>query len=384
MKILYISSILTIHDYRFLKKLSLNHKVYLVSFKEQAIPDNIKQIEGLTIFHLPIEYFIFKSTDNLAVKMRKAIKNGINFIKRYLYLKYVIKKIKPDIIHAGWVQAAGYIAALSGFHPFVLMPWGCDILNRPHANKKQMNITKYTLNKADRIICDCLEVKNKIIALSGYDENKISIFRWGVDLNLFNPQNRNERIIEKLGWLDKKVVIITRNFEKIYGLDYMAWAIPQVIKDVSEARFIFCGEGEEKQNITDLIKQQNMSDYVYFAGFIEPSYLPHYLNMADIYVSPSLSDGTSISLLEAFACAKAVVVTDVPANLEWVKDADNGYVVRRCDAKALADKIVQLLKDNKLREKMGKKNIAIVKEKANWDKNFEIIEKVYKHLEGVK
>jgi len=380
MKVLYISSILTIHDYRMLKSLALNHSVCLVAFKESELPDNIKQIKGLIIYHLPVKYLMFEQNDNLAVKVIKIVKNNLNFIKKLLYLKRVIKKVNPDIIHAGWIQEDGYFAALSNFHPLVLMPWGSDIFTRPQMNKKQMLITKYTLSKVDKIICDCEAVKKRVIEISGKDENKIAIFRWGVDLNLFNPRNINKEILKKIGWDDKKIVISTRSFEEIYGLEYIAKAVPKIIKEEPDARFIFCGEGSEKEKIVKIVKDLGMKNYVHFAGYVEPLDLPLYLNSADIYISSSLSDGTSISLLEAFACGKPVVVTDVPSNLEWVKDGENGSIVPRRDSEILADKIITILKNEDTRRKMGHKNIEIVRERADWNKNFEIIENVYREV----
>lgn len=380
MKLLYFSNILSIHDYRLLKKIASKFDAYLIAFKYPQIPEDIKNIDNLKIFHLPIEDLLFAPGDNLVTKIKKTLKNQAIFLKKLIYFKNVLKKIKPDIVHAGWVQDTGYITAFSGFHPFVLMPWGCDILTRPQMGKRQMWITKYTLSKADTIACDCGTVKEKIVELSGYDKNKIIIFPLGVDLSLFNPANFKDKLLKKLNWEDKKVVIITRTFEKIYGLNYMIEAIPQIIEKIPDARFIFCGDGTEKQNIEKMIEMLGISDYVYLAGVIEHNSLPVYLNSGDLYVTPSLSDGTSVSLLEAFACAKPVVVTDIPANLELVKDGYNGLIAAVKNSKSLAEKIITLLENDDLRQSMGERNRAVVEEKFNWDKNFEIIERIYEKL----
>ncbi|MFH1453378.1 MAG: glycosyltransferase family 4 protein [Armatimonadota bacterium] len=379
MKILYVSSILTVHDARFLEKLASKYDTYLVTFIENNIPDNIRDIKGLTVFHLPTEYFIFTPRDNIFTKIRKTITYRVNILRKKAFLKNIIKNITPQIVHAGWVQEAGFITALTKFHPFVLMPWGCDILTRPYTGKEQMNMTKYTLKKADKIICDCDEVRNKIIKLANIDKNKITVYRWGVDLDLFKP-SPNGNILKKLGWEGKKVIISTRHFEKIYGLNYLAEAIPQIIKNNPDARFIFCGDGEEKDKILDIIKKAGVSEYVHFAGKVIPQELPSYLNCSDIYVSTSLSDGTSISLLEAFACGKPVAVTGIPSNKELVKDGINGFIMPAGDPKAVSFTISTLLKDSSLRDAMGQANRTQVEERFNWDKNFEIIEEVYKEL----
>lgn len=380
MKILYFSNILTIHDCRMLKKIADKFDAYLVTFKYAQIPEDIKGIKNLTIYHFPVKDFLFLSGDSLLIKIKKILENQIDFLRKISYFKKILKKINPDIVHAGWVQDTGYITTFSGFHPFVLMPWGSDILIRPRLNKRQMWITKYTLLKADMIACDCGTVKEKIVELSGYDKNKIIIFPLGVDLSLFNPANFKDELLKKLNWEDKKVVIITRTFEKIYGLNYMIEAIPQIIEKIPDARFIFCGDGKEKQNIEKMIEMLGISNYVHLAGVIEHNSLPVYLNSGDLYVTPSLSDGTSVSLLEAFACGLPVVVTDIPANLELVKDGENGLIAAVKNPNSLTEKIVTLLENDELRQMMGERNRAIVEENFNWDKNFEVIEKVYREL----
>lgn len=363
-----------------LKEIAGKFDTYLVTFKYPQVPENIKGIKNLTIYHFPVKEARFPPGDSLFVKVKKTLDHQVDFLRKRGYFKKVLIKISPDIVHAGWVQDTGYITALSGFHPFLLMPWGCDVLTLPGISKKYLRITKHVFSKADMVACDCETVKKKIIELSGYDKNKIAIFHFGVDLRLFNPANSKEDLLIKLHWKNKKIVIITRNFEKIYGLNYMIEAAPQIIKEVPDARFIFCGDGEEKQNIEEMIETLGVSNHVYLAGLVEHGMLPVYLNSAAVYVSPSLSDGTSVSLLEAMACAKAVVVTDIPANLELVKDGYNGLTAPVKNSKFLAEKIIVLLKNNDLMRTMGERNRALVEKSFNWDKNFEIIEKIYEKL----
>ena len=79
---------------------------------------------------------------------------------------------------------------------------------------------------------------------------------------------------------------------------------------------------------------------------------------------------------------RPVVVTDVPANLEWVRDGANGLVARREDSKGLSDRITSLLGDEQARTEMSARNIAKVRERADWDANFTLIERFYHELAG--
>lgn len=101
--------------------------------------------------------------------------------------------------------------------------------------------------------------------------------------------------------------------------------------------------------------------FILRAGF----YWKKYLNAADVYVSSYLSDGTSICLLEAMACNLLVVVTDVPAILVWVTDGFNCYVVSRGGSEALANRIIQALRNESIRKAFSEKNLQIAHECAD-------------------
>jgi glycosyltransferase involved in cell wall biosynthesis len=88
--------------------------------------------------------------------------------------------------------------------------------------------------------------------------------------------------------------------------------------------------------------------------------------------------------LEALACGLPVVVTDVPANLEWVEDGINGLVVPRQSSERLAEAIITLLQDEQRAQNMGKNNLKIALERADWDRNFAKLEEIYRRLVGHK
>ena len=117
--------------------------------------------------------------------------------------------------------------------------------------------------------------------------------------------------------------------------------------------------------------------------------MAEYYNASDIYVSTSLSDGTSVAMLEAMACGLPVVVSDVPSNYEWIDNGINGYIITRKDSSVLAERIIKLLNNENLQQEMGQRNLQIAKERADWEKNFDILEGIYQNLvsnskEGIK
>ena len=108
-----------------------------------------------------------------------------------------------------------------------------------------------------------------------------------------------------------------------------------------------------------------------------------YINISDIYVSTSLRDGSSSSLLESMACGLAVVASDIPGNMEWVEEGVNGLIVKKKDPDSIACGINRLLKDDGLRRLISVNNMRKIEEKADFSKNFLKLEAVYRSLSGL-
>jgi len=356
MKIAYLSAGINVYDYRFLEKmLERGHKPIMIScwFDQPNF-----EMNGVPFYYYRPKY--------------------LSKLKIAIFLRSLLREIKPDILHTGYIQTHGFYGALSGFHPRLLMPWGSDVLIEPYQSKTKMEITRYTIKGADMITCDANYVKDKIIALTNYPEKKIVIFPWGVDLNIF--QKRDSNVRKKLGWENNKILIITRKFKPVYGIKYFIEALPTIFNNSSNMRVIFLGSGPLEDDYKRSIRQMGIRDKVFFAGFVNEREMSSYLNAADIYVSTSLSDGTSSSLLEAMACCLPVVVSDLPANSEWVKNNVNGYLVPLRDSEKLGACITKLLACTPLRKKMGTRNLEIAKKRANWDINFSKLENIYETL----
>jgi glycosyltransferase involved in cell wall biosynthesis len=363
--------VLDIHDYRFLTALmKRNYDVYLVSYlskqRYSEVPKMIRDIKELKIIHRKFNF---------------TMKYKLFFPFMILDLRNLIKRIKPDILHTGYVLNDGFLGALSGFHPVLLMPYGSDILIEPERSLLRRMIIKYAIKKADMITCDCETVKNKIIQMTGFEEDKIVIFPWGVELDKFYPDSeKSVRIREKLDWLDNKILIMNRSFKPVYGIQYFIKALPEILSQEPATRVILIGSGILEKQIRSLVTEMKLDGFIKFIGSVPIEEMPHYLNAADVYVSTSLSDGTSLSLLEAMACGLPVVVTEIPANKEWVINGQNGFLVPPKNPGEVSKSVLTLLKNSNLREGMGQKNLSIAKNKADWGKNVEKLEGIYKAL----
>ena len=299
----------------------------------------------------------------------------ISWLLRIIQIRGLIKRVKPDILEAQYVTLYGYLAIASGFHPVVLVVWGSDVLLISKQGRIYRLLTKYSLKKADLVVCDSETVKKELLRL-GTDPVRIRMVYNGIDTQQFSPHPANE-LRDRLG---SPVIISTRALRPIYNIEMLIKAIPLVLKQVPQAAFVIVGDGEQRAYLEGLANSLKVSNNVRFTGWIPNAQLPDYLASSDIYVSTSLSDSTSLSLQEAMACELAPVVTDLPANREWIKDGENGFLVPVNDVATLADRITCLIKDGETREKFGKTNRKIIQQKAEYQKEMSKMEKLYQQL----
>jgi glycosyltransferase involved in cell wall biosynthesis len=373
MRVLYVGDSKSIHDLRFLRKLS--QKKYEVDVLTMI--DDPVRVEGVTYHVMP----------NMRASTGNRLKDDILYLPTVLqwrrHIRALVEETQPDVLHGGWIPQHGFISALSGFHPFLLMPWGSDVLVLPW-NVSRLMRTQYTwtIRKADMITCDAEYVKSRIVELSDYDPNRIVVFPWGVDLSAFNPNVSGDEIRKRLGWEENEVVISTRSLEPIYGMGQLLRAFALLVKKRPEARLLVCGGGSLLADLTTYAEMNGLQEMVRFEGPLNNSDMPKYLAAADLYVSTSLSDGTSLSLLEAMAMNLPVVVSNLPSNREWVRHDVNGLLADPQDILAISQAMNTMLENGEKSRIFGERNLALAIEKADWDVNFGKLESIYRSMTG--
>jgi glycosyltransferase involved in cell wall biosynthesis len=294
------------------------------------------------------------------------LKNGLSLL---LDLRRVIHTSKPDLILAGPIQTAAFLTALVGFHPLVSMSWGYDLLLDAERNSLWRRVTRYTLKRSDAMVGDCVTIRQRAVALGMLDE-RIVTFPWGVDLSHFTPASATEVRPEGVFRL-----ISTRGWEPVYGVEVIARAFviaAQQLKAQSdpELQLIMLGNGSQASLLRQIFIQGGVWEQVSFPGQVSQQDLPRLYQTADLYVSASHSDGSSISLLEALACGRPVVVSDIPGNREWVTPGIQGWWFPDGDAQALAQAILDVVRDRHNLPEIGRAARLLAEQRADWAKNF--------------
>ncbi|MDZ4159774.1 MAG: glycosyltransferase, partial [Anaerolineaceae bacterium] len=310
MRILYFTRDHTPHDHRFLAALAESeHEVFSLRLEQRGsqterrpLPSGARQISW--------------RGGSKAAQLR-------DYPGLLTDLKRVLKEIKPDVVHAGSIQTAAFLTALSGYRPLVSMSWGSDLLMDADRSPWSRWVTVYTLRRSAVMIADCQTVQRKAEAF-GFPAERVVLFPWGVDLKHFAPGS-DSGFRQRLGWQEVFVLLSLRAWEPLYGVDNLVRAFARAAVREPCLRLLLLGGGSQAENIRQIISQHKLENRVYCGGQITYQDLPSYYRAADVYISASHSDGSSVSLLEALACGLPVIVSDIPSNLEWIKDGVQGW-----------------------------------------------------------
>ena len=299
-------------------------------------------------------------------------------------LRRVIRQVRPDLIQAGPIQTCAFLTALAGFHPLVSTSWGSDLLLDADRDARYRWATRFTLLRSDALVGDCDTVRRKAIAC-GMRAERIVAFPWGVDLNHFRPERSIFPGEPPTTVPEAKTftLLSTRGWEPVYGVDVIARAFVQAadrLKELGgpELRLLMLGNGSQAGLLRGIFQRGGVLDQVFFPGQVSYADLPRYYHSANLYLSASHSDGSSISLLEALACGRPALVSDIPGNREWIEPGVQGWWFPDGDAGALAEGILQSASVGEARlDEMGQAARRLAEARADWDQNFQLLLKAY-------
>ena len=364
MRILYFSKSYSPHDHRFLSSLAeTKHEVFFLQLER-----NLRQVEDRPV---PSQVEQIQWAGG-----HKAFRWG-ELPHLTLDLKRIIKEVKPDLIHAGPIQTCAFLAVLSGFRPILTMSWGFDLMEDAQRNGWWRWVTGYTLRRSTFFASDAEVTRSKAIAF-GMDPDRTVVFPWGVDLQRFRPRTTGAKSQRAI------ILFCNRSWEPRYGVDVLAQAFVKVAQRQKDISLLLLGGGSQAQTIRQILMNGGVLERVRFGGQISQTDMARWLRMADLYISTSHVDGSSVSLMEALACGLPALVSDIPANKEWVREGINGWLFPDGNASALAEKILAV---NDQRKKIARVRRAARKsaeERADWKKNFSSLLKAYEQAVQLK
>jgi len=287
----------------------------------------------------------------------------------------MVREVKPDLIHAGPIQRVAFLPAYVGFHPLVSMSWGSDLLWDAKRNAYTHWVTRFTMRHTDVLIGDCQAVKRKAEQF-GFPGERMVLFPWGIDLKQYYPGDK-EKLKKELGWQDHFVFLSTRAWERIYGVDVILKAFQQAHQQMPEACLKLVGGGSQESAFREYVSSSQLGNKVEFLGRVPYDHLPRFYQAADVFISASHSDGSSVSLMESLACGCPALVSDIPSNQEWIRHNQQGWIFLDNQSDDLASKMIDAYTLRHDLQKYQRNARKIAEEKADWMRNSLGLPKAY-------
>lgn len=267
-----------------------------------------------------------------------------------LSLTKILSKEKIDFI---WVNVnkdlrlGGIAAKLSGG---VKVIWGMGVL-LPGTNLIHRLTGKYL---PDKIVVPSQNLKDQLRKFTWLKQEKIEVVLNGIDLSCFDFDLKKEResLFQKYG-LDPRVTLIgvPARLVEAKGHRYLLQAIPEIVQTFSEVKFLFAGDGSEKESLKNLCTQLKLDNYVIFAGYVREIF--EIMAGFDLLVLPSIIEPFGLVLAEGMALKKPIVATLADGIPEVVRDQVTGLLVPPKDPHSLAQAIITVLKDKNLALSFG-------------------------------
>jgi glycosyltransferase involved in cell wall biosynthesis len=273
------------------------------------------------------------------------------FLRQLLLLTDIIKKHEIQIVHTYLFTANffGAIVSRIGKVPIVIT----SRRGMSHFEKKR-HLLAYRISNflVDGIIAVSDAVRLSTVTSEKVNPDKVITIRNGLNFSRFETRfSRNEKR-QELGLSDSEVLIgSVGHLRPVKGYEFLIKAVPLVLRVNPNVRFIIAGEGSLRGHLQDLTCELDVSDSVSFLGFRDD--VPALLQAMDFYVSPSLAEGISNSILEAMFSGKPIVATNIDSNREIIHDGLNGLLVEPASPQALADGILKVLKDRRMGLRIG-------------------------------
>jgi len=258
--------------------------------------------------------------------------------------------------------------------------WHSDIVRQKNILRLYRPFLLQFLKKADKIIVATAQHIENSAFLKAF-KNKCEIIPFGVDIKQFQVSSNIQQEVAKIrkNHGDKIVLFVGR---LIYykGVEYLIRAMKYV-----DGKLLIIGQGSLENKLRAVAAELQLGSKIVFLGKVEEKKMVVYYHSCDVFVLPSVahSEAFGIVQLEAMACGKPVINTDLQTGVPWVsRDGETGITVSPADSTALAKAINRLFEDSDLREKYGRNALIRVEKYFGVTRMLEDIYKVYEKVLG--
>lgn len=308
-----------------------------------------------------------KGIETIPIPMRKSYD-----IPAIMKLLKIIRQERVDIIntHSGKDSFLGAIAGR-------LSPRRPVIVRTRHLALPITSLFTYR-NLPHCIITVSRYVRDYLVSI-GVPEHKVFAVPTGIDTEVFNPAYYDKRFRVELGITDDTPLVGTVGIlRKKKGHHILLEAIPEILKEFPEARFVFVGDGPQWGNLQRMIHERGLGGKVIMLGRRRD--IPEILSSLDLFVLPTLQEALGTAFLEAMAMEKPVIGCDVDGVKEVIEDGKTGLLVSPNSPSLLRDAIIKLLTFRERGAELGREGRKRVLREFTLEKMCEGMIRVYDNI----
>jgi glycosyltransferase involved in cell wall biosynthesis len=301
-------------------------------------------------------------------------------------LQRLLAQLDTQVLHGQFIRRYGWQAALSGFHPLVLSPWGSDLLKVRRSQVRTRWWNRFALRRADLVTVSSEGMRAASIR-AGARPGRIELIHHGVDTDRFSPGPASAAIAARIAADGQPVIVSPRTIQPLYRQDVVVDAVARLSVGVQRPVIVLSARGADPAEVTRvqrLAEAAGIGGQLRVLDDVPHEGLPDLLRLADVVVSVPDSDSFPVTLLEAMACGRPIVASDLPAVTPVLREIEplaGSLVAPVGDATLTARAIGRILAlgaDDRAR--LGERLRAYVVRTADYDTNMRAMERQYRRL----
>ncbi len=311
--------------------------------------------------------------------------NPVYDIVAFLKLFFIFKRKKYDIVHTHSAKAGilGRISAKIANPKTIVIHTIHGLPFHPYQNKI-INLFYILAEKiayyfTDHFICVGETMKEKSLKAGIGKESDYTVIYSGFEIEPYiETSKKRKELREKydIKQNEKVIGMIGRLFY-LKGQEFLIKAFKEISKKFPNTKLLLVGDGILREKLENYAKENSISDKVIFTGLVPPEKIPEYVAIIDILVHTSLREGLPKTVAQGLAGGKPVVAFDIDGTKEVVINGKTGFIVPPKDINLLKEKIIYLLENPEISDKMGMEGRKLIKKLFSVEKMVDEIEKLY-------
>jgi glycosyltransferase involved in cell wall biosynthesis len=294
-----------------------------------------------------------------------------------LRLYRIIRSERPDFVHVHSRRGAdiwGGLAARLTATP--------SIITRRVDNPEPSWLVRRKYLLYNRVVTISNGIR-LVLQSEGFPKEKITLIHSAVDLNRYSGHCEKDWFLKEFGLNSaNKVIGTVAQLIPRKGHRYIVEAVPEILKQFPETRFLFFGQGPLKEELQTLCRESGLSDFIQFAGFRKD--LERILPCLDILLHPASMEGLGVSLLQAAASEVSIIGTKAGGIPEIVHDGINGHLINPANRSAIVSSVLSLLQDPEKRKRFGRAGRELVESSFSIDAMVNGYVRIYNEIQAAQ